>query len=179
MRNLYHVMAGAVLLSAFAATGACAESETSRADAVVIERLGFIQVDDLEFGRIITGSTPGTVIIAPNGTRTSTGGVTLIGGGLVQAASFSGYGRVNQFVQISIDANTQVMTRVNGTQTMQFDTFVIGSTPTAPITTAPRTFRISAANGIFEFPIGATLRVGANQFPGNYVGDFRITLNYQ
>ncbi len=179
MRNLYHVMAGAVLLSAFATTNARAESETGRAEAVVIERLGFIQVDDLEFGRIITGATAGTVTVAPDGTRTSSGGVSLIGGGLVQAAQFSGYGRRNQFVQISIDANTQTMTRVNGTEEMQFDTFVIGSTPTAPITTAPRTFRIAAANGIFEFPIGATLRVGANQFPGNYVGDFRITLNYQ
>jgi hypothetical protein len=157
---------------------AFADDAAGKADAVLVTRLGFIQVDDLEFGKLFAGSTAGTVVLSPTGARTTTGGVSLAGG-FVQPASFVGYGLFNQFVSISIDSNTQVMTRVGGTQTMQFDTFVIGSTPSAPITTAPRTFRIASATGIFRFPVGATLRVRANQMPGNYVGDFRITLNYQ
>jgi Domain of unknown function (DUF4402) len=175
-RFAFSSVAVSVLLAASAP--ARAETEAGTAEAVVIKKLGFVQVDDLEFGKLFAGTTAGTVVVSPSGVRTTTGGVT-VAGGLVQPATFVGYGSFNQFVTISIDANTQIMTRVGGTQTMQFDTFVIGSTPSAPITTAPRTFRIGSATGIFRFPIGATLRVAANQVPGNYVGDFRITLNYQ
>jgi Domain of unknown function (DUF4402) len=62
---------------------------------------------------------------------------------------------------------------------MTVSNFTIGSTPTAPITTAPRTFRITSPTGIFNFPIGARLNVGANQMDGNYQGTFTIVLNYQ
>ena len=61
---------------------------------------------------------------------------------------------------------------------MRVRTFVVGSTPTAILTTTPTRFRIAAANGIFTFPLGATLEVGANQAPGKYTGNWSITLNY-
>ena len=61
---------------------------------------------------------------------------------------------------------------------MRVRTFVIGSTPTAVLTTTPTRFRIAALNGVFNFPIGATLEVGANQAPGFYTGTWSITLNY-
>jgi Domain of unknown function (DUF4402) len=151
---------------------------TAQAQVNVVKRLSFIQADDLEFGTIIAGPTAGTVVVSPFGGRTKTGGITLVSG-LVQPATFAGYGANNQLVTISVSANSYVMTRVGGTQTMQFDSFIVGSTPTAPITTSPRTFRIVSPTGLFEFPLGATLKVGANQTPGNYVGVFSVILNYQ
>jgi hypothetical protein len=33
-------------------------------------------------------------------------------------------------------------------------------------------------NEAFEFNVGATLYVGANQMPGTYVGSFNVTVNY-
>jgi Domain of unknown function (DUF4402) len=98
---------------------------------------------------------------------------------LIQPSSFAGRGANNQSVQISLAANSIQLTRVGGTQKMTVDTFIIGSTPTAQLTTNPRVFTIASPTGIFTFPVGATLRVGANQAAGNYLGTFAITLVYQ
>lgn len=167
---------------AFGATPAQAQSAsaTGGTEATVLRRLSFIRVDDMLFGRIIPGTTAGTVVIAPNGTRTGTGGVILLPGGTGhQPSAFAGWGTQNQNVQISMGSNSVTLTRSGGTQTMVMDTFIIGSTPTAQLTTVPRVFRISSATGVFEFPLGATLRVGANQVSGLYQGTYSLTLNYQ
>lgn len=154
-----------------------AHAANADADVVVVQTLSFIKVDDLDFGSMLSGGTAGTVVVPPSGARTSTGGVTLTGTSF-QPARFAGRGTVNQRVQISLNANAIQITRVSGTQTMTVDTFIIGSTPTAPLSTTPRTFTITSPTGIFNFPVGATLRVGANQVPGIYRGSFTVTLNY-
>lgn len=165
-------LGGLLSSPAFAATG------TGRGEAVVVSRLSFFSVEDLEFGTILAGPTAGTVTVAPDGTRTALSGATLAGG-LPQAARFAGRGTFGQFVTISMVATPITITRVGGTETMQVGTFMIGSSPSTTIlTTAPRTFQIGSATGIFNFPVGATLSVGANQRDGDYQGTFSITLNY-
>jgi hypothetical protein len=62
---------------------------------------------------------------------------------------------------------------------MIVDTFTVSSTPVTNLTTVPTLYRISSSTGIFQFGLGARLRVGANQAPGNYTGTFRLTLIYQ
>ena len=149
------------------------------AEAVIVTQLSFFKVDDLVFGRIAPGTTAGTVTIAPSGARTATGGVRLVSGPAHQPASFAGKGSFNQALTISINATSRTLTWVGGTQTMTMDSFVIGSTPTTNLTVAPLAFRIGSATGMFQFPVGARLRVGANQTPGIYQGNFTLTLNYQ
>jgi Domain of unknown function (DUF4402) len=166
------------LAGMFFPAAVAAQTGQGSAEAVIVTRLSLIKDDDLEFGTMLSGPTAGTVVVPPSGARTKTGGVILVGAGF-NAARFAGYGRFNQNVGISINANVLTLNRVGGGATMRVDTWVIGSTPTAPITTAPRTFRIASSNGIFNFPLGATLRVGANQRSGTYTGTFTITLNYQ
>ncbi len=156
-----------------------AVAATGRAEAVVVTNLSFFKVDDIVFGSLIPGPTAGTVVLAPDGTRTRTGGVTLATGATPQPASFAGRGANNQRVAISVTSNTVTLTRVGGGGTMTMDTFIIGSTPTAQLTTVPLAFRINSPTGIFQFPVGATLRVKANQAPGKYVGTFAVTLQYQ
>jgi Domain of unknown function (DUF4402) len=157
-----------------------AQAQTGQADAeaIVVTSLSLTKGDDLEFGTMLAGPTAGTVIVPPSGARTKSGGVTLVGNSF-QPARFAGRGRVGQNVSILINSNNLTLNRVGGGATMRVNTWIIGSTPTASITTAPRTFQISSANGIFTFPLGATLAVGANQRPGVYSGTFTITLNYQ
>ncbi|HZG32609.1 MAG TPA: DUF4402 domain-containing protein [Sphingopyxis sp.] len=46
------------------------------------------------------------------------------------------------------------------------------------MSTTPTRFRITSPLGNYNFPVGATLEVGANQAPGDYAGSFTITLNY-
>jgi spore coat protein U-like protein len=169
------------LLGLLALAGApVAEAQTTSASAktVIVSRLAFINAEELEFGNLLAGTSAGTVTVSPTGVRTSTGGVTLVGG-LVQPARFAGRGSLNQAVLISLSANTTTLQRVGGTETMTVDQLTIGSTPTAVLTTNPRSFRITSPTGIFNFPIGARLNVNANQVPGDYAGTFSVILNYQ
>jgi len=148
------------------------------ASAIVVTRLSFIKTQDLNFGQIAPGSAAGTVTVAPDSTRTKTGNLILAGTS-AQAASFSGYGFPGQSVLISLSAPTATLRRQGGTETMQFDTFIIGSNPQVQLSTAPLSFRIGSTTGQFAFSVGATLRVGARQAAGTYAGTFALTLQYQ
>jgi hypothetical protein len=149
-----------------------------QAKAAVVSRLSLVKTQDLDFGKIASSAGPGTVTVAPDGTRTATGGALLFGA-VAKPARFAGFGFSNQTVLISVQSVANFVTRVGGTETMRFDTIVIGSVPQTQLTTQPRSFRIATVNGMFTFPIGATLRVGAGQAPGTYAGSFAVTISYQ
>jgi Domain of unknown function (DUF4402) len=151
-------------------------NSTAEAKTIVLRQLSFFRVQDLDFGDIVPGPTAGVVRILPNGTRTVTGGVTVVGS-THQPARFAGMGSNNQQVLISVSSNTIQLTGPGAPMTLS--QFEIGSTPTAILSTTPTRFRINAANGQFNFPVGARLAVGANQAGGDYTGTFSITLNYQ
>lgn len=170
-------------LALCAGTGASAQqtqgpSGTNQGEAktIVLRPLSFFRVQDLNFGDIIPGPTPGVVRILPDGTRTATGGVQVTGS-THQPARFAGMGSRNQQVLISVSANSIQLTGPGAP--MSVSQFEIGSSPTVILTTTPIRFRINTTNGQFNFPVGARLAVGANQAPGLYSGTFAITLNYQ
>ncbi len=146
------------------------------ANSVILHQLSFIKTGDLDFGDIVVGASGGTVRLYPNGTRTTTGSVSTVGT-TQQPATFSGAGTVNQQVLISLSANSIQLTGPGAPMTVS--NFEIGSSPSAILSTSPQRFRISSANGVFAFPVGATLTVNANQAPGSYAGTWQITLNYQ
>jgi hypothetical protein len=168
-------VAVAALSAAFATVPACAEARQGDAEITIVRPLSFVIDDNLDFGSIIPSTVAGTVTMTPTGTRTATNGIVIIGGGH-KPASFAGMGVFNQRVDVSLGANSIFITGP-GTR-MRVRTFVVGSTPTAVLTTTPMRFRIASASGIFSFPVGATLEVGARQAPGRYVGTWSINLNY-
>ena len=176
--RLIHAISIAGFASLWPCTSVLAQTavEQGQSQVGVVTPLSFIQTEELSFGRILSSNTAGTVTVAPNGTRTRSGGVTLHGNDQ-QAAVFAGLGAVNQRVQISLGSNSIFLTGPG--VRMRARNFVIGSTPTAVLSTTPRVFRIAGANGGFSFPVGATLDVNANQAPGTYRGTWSITLNYQ
>lgn len=177
-RAAWAVLAGsAALCVASPAAAQASASSNARTEAIVLRPLSFFKVDDLHFGEIIPNVTQaGTVRLQPNGTRTSTNGIVLVNN-LHQAARFAGLGSNNQQVAISIQANSIFITGPGAP--MRVRNFEIGSTPTTFLTTTPLRFRINSATGAFNFPLGATLEVGANQAAGEYTGNFTIILNYQ
>jgi spore coat protein U-like protein len=174
--KLLGLAVASVVGSLAASVPAHADQSTADAQIAVVRPLEFIRVENLDFGQVIRGTTAGTVTISVTGARTRTGGVTLIGTGF-QPAEFAGMGTNNQRVDVSLGANQIFITGPGAP--MRVHTFVMGSTPTAILTTTPRRFRINSPTGIFVFPVGATLDVGANQVPGTYTGTWTITLNYQ
>jgi hypothetical protein len=165
----------AIAIAALSAMPAHAGNTQGNAEITLVRPLSFVIDDNLDFGSIIPGTVAGTVTMAPTGIRTATNGILIIGAGS-KPASFAGMGAFNQRVDISLGANSIFITGP-GTR-MRVRNFVIGSTPTAALTTAPLRFRIASTNGIFAFPVGATLEVGARQTPGTYTGNWTITLNY-
>ncbi len=166
----------ALLFAATAATPAAAQNRTQgEAEAIVLRPLSFFKVNDLDFGSIIASGTAGTVRLQPDGTRTRTGGATLAGNG-AEPARFAGLGTPNRQVNISLGANSIFITGPGAP--MRVRDFEIGSTPTAILSTTPTRFTIASALGNYNFPVGATLEVGANQAPGDYSGTFTVTLNY-
>lgn len=173
---------GSGVLGLVAAGSGAAEARpvvaSAHAKAVVVKRLSFIKTGDLDFGRILPGTSAGTVTIKPDGSRAVTGGARFSGGDS-HPATFAGYGSPNQIVMIELSRNTVQLRRAGGTETMRLETFVIGSTPQAQLTTSPLAFRIATSTGMFAFPVGATLRVGARQVPGIYSGTFSLILEYQ
>ncbi len=179
--NKSGAIAAAMLCAASAALPSVAQAATqsAKADVTIVTPLSFIKDEDLDFGTMIRGTTAGTVVVPPTGARTVTGGVTLAPG-TFGPSRFAGYGAPGQTVQISVASNSITINRVGGGGSMTVDTFMIGSSPTwSAITTAPTNFTIGSSNGIFNFAMGATLRVGANQAPGDYNGTFTVILNYQ
>lgn len=154
---------------------AYADTETGNAEITIVRPLSFVIDDNLDFGSLVPSNVAGVVTMAPTGARTATNGIVLVGAGH-KPASFAGQGTYNQRVDVSLGSNSIFITGPGAP--MRVRTFVIGSTPTAVLTTTPNRFRIAALNGVFNFPIGATLEVGANQAPGFYTGTWSITLNY-
>jgi Domain of unknown function (DUF4402) len=152
------------------------QAKQATAETVVVTRLSFVKVDDLDMGYIIPSNQNGDVILSPTGTRTATNGITLVGAQHT-TAKFAGYGRTGQAVSVSLGAN-QIFLTGPGPQ-MRLRNFTIGSTPTATLGTNPRIFTIASSTGAFQFPVGAELRVRANQPVGVYTGNWTITLNYQ
>ena len=124
----------------------------------------------LDFGRFVAGSG-GTVVLAPDRPRSSTGGVVLLNSQNTGLAGFNlgrtGNGGNNKAVVITLPPNGATRL-ISGANSMAVDTFV----------SSPATLQ-SIPNGGTTLSIGATLTVAPNQAPGNYSGTFSLTVIYQ
>ncbi|MFZ0283161.1 MAG: DUF4402 domain-containing protein, partial [Bacteroidales bacterium] len=66
----------AVILVAFTAAAFAQASATSTAAATIVGPIGITHTTPMNFGNVAVSAVPGTVILAPAGTRSPTGGVT-------------------------------------------------------------------------------------------------------
>lgn len=160
-------------------TPARAETEAVDAQVAIVTRGQFIKVEDLHFGVVIPSALPGVVTVAPAGTRTATGGVTLVGN-LHHAAEFAGQKPAggNNPVQISVGSATIQLTGPGAPMVVSL--FRGNTSPGQVLTPVRRNFQVQGqVNGAFELRVGATLAVGGNQAPGTYTGNWTITLDFQ
>lgn len=123
----------------------------------------------LSFGAFYHGAAGGTVIIAPSGSRSSTGDVVLLGLGYIySAALFEVHAHPGTVISILNGPDAILTGTPSGTMTMH----VGSSNPTSPF--------VSNVNFNIAIPlyIGGTLTVGnsAANPPGSYIGTFDITL---
>ncbi|MBE0675106.1 MAG: DUF4402 domain-containing protein [Bacteroidales bacterium] len=154
----------ALSTDAFGQTGA---SATATAAATIVSPIAISKDVDMSFGNVAVNTNPGTVVLATDGSRTSTGGVTLPATtGTVTAASFTVTGTTGYTFAISLPASVTVSLGANN---MTVDNFSSSLGATGTLTAGTATLNV-----------GATLNVLGSQAPGNYVSGtpFTVTVNY-
>lgn len=177
--NTLTLLFSAIVAVLFAQTPALAQgTDSSETSAFLVTPLSFQKELDLEFGTIFPGDTGGTVVMDSAGNVSTSGSVIHVEG-TQQPARFAGFGAFRQTVLINVDANSYILTRNGGTQTLLMDTLLIGSRPPIIINTSPRRFRIANPDGFFFFTIAGRLQVPANTLPGTYEGEFTVSLEYE
>lgn len=124
-------------------------------------------IQELNFGSFSTGASGGTVVISPEGFRSSTGSLILMGGNFNQAI-FEVKLIPGRLVQIILGPQIQ-LTRVGGGGSMNMQ---IGPTDrgTSFVTTGGHPF-------ITRVNVGGTLLVGSSAAnpAGSYEGQFSVT----
>ena len=143
-------------------------TKTATASATIVGPISLTKVTDLSFGNIAVNNTIGTVVLAPAGTRSRTGGVTLpVITGTVTAATFSVGGEGTSTYAITLPTTDHEIK--SGSNTMTVNAFTSTPSGTGTLTAGAQTIQI-----------GATLNVGASQATGTYTSTvpFDVTVNY-
>lgn len=139
----------------------------AEAQAIVLQPLTLLKVDDLDFGWL-TATTAGTATLDPvSGAVTTTGGVLAVGG-TPQRARFVGAASRNTPIKIRIPNKPITLTRQGGTETMSLSAWTLDG---------PADRRVGPSRA-FDFYVGGTLSVGAGQADGLYVGTFDVEVQY-
>lgn len=161
------ILAISILMFAFVAATFGQVGATATATATIVTPIAIVNASNMNFGNVAVSTAAGTVVLAPAGTRTATGGVTLPAvGGTVSAATFTVTGTSGATYSISLPATATISF---GAIDMTVDNFTSNPTPTGTLTGGTETLQV-----------GATLNVGASQAAGVYTSGtpFTVTVNY-
>ena len=160
----------AILFSGVSVISSAQVKATATASSTIVTPIGITKTVDMNFGNVaVNSTTPGTVVLTPEGTRTKTGGVTLpTTVGTVAAAEFSVTGANNYIFSITLPSTShEIKSDLN---TMSVTDFTSTPTPTG----------IISATGSVTVKVGATLNVSAGQAAGTYTSGtpFEVKVNY-
>jgi hypothetical protein len=145
--------------------------------ANIVSAITITKNHDLLFGQVVSDINAGTVVVGTDGTRTSTGGLTLLAQSgvsysTVHQASFAITGSAGYIYTIGLPTTAVTLTSGTGeaAPTMTVDTFLSSPSGTGTLDT---TLGTSTLN------VGGTLHVAAGQAAGAYSGSFTVTVAYQ
>ncbi|HJW31755.1 MAG TPA: DUF4402 domain-containing protein [Holophagaceae bacterium] len=127
--------------------------------------ISLTELTGLRFGAVFTSPAPGTVVLSPAGTLSTTGGVSLGSQLPVGPATFSVTGAANATYAITLPGSV-VLSSPDGTLTVTGFTSSPG--PTGRLDLAGRQ----------TLSVGGTLNVAAGQPDGDYAGTFSVTVAY-
>lgn len=173
MRDVRRLLAASAALAPLllAAAGQAAPVAATKNDAgkaTILKSLSIVDKTSLDFGELVVGSA-GTAVLDPvSGKITSTTGTVTPVGTTAHAATFTATGSKNSVVNIKVPTAAITLTRVGGGGTMTVSNWTLEGK-------ANRKFPLNSA---FDFNVGGTLNIGANQPDGDYVGSFAITVQY-
>ena len=162
----YAVAVGAIGLAGMMQSSVQAASTTATATAVVATAIGIAKTVDMDFGTVAEDGSGGTIILATDGSRTTTGGASVLSGSPGAAASFNVTGEGANTYSITLPAS---VTLNKGGDIMTANAFV-----SLPLTTGTLTA------GAQTLLVGATLTLAIAQPTGTYLSTtpFTVTVNY-
>jgi len=161
---------------------ASAQAQSQRSVDVRMEIFGDLsitKVADMDFGNI-AGPLAGTVVMTATASPSCTASTGLVHSGACQPARFGGAGESGRIVRIKQPPGN-IITLTGPGAAMTIDNLVLNGSPGLSLiqaTSGFSRFRIDSPSGVFDFRLGGTLHVGANQAPGVYTGTFEVTIQY-
>lgn len=143
-----------------------AATATTTVDANIVSTISVVAQNGIVFGDIGSSSIPGTITIAVDGSRTSTGGATINSNTSGTPASFEISGDPNALYMITLP--TSVVITSSAGDTMTVDNF----------SSAPAGNGKLDPGGRQSLNVGATMNVGSFQPFGAYQGIMATTVEY-
>lgn len=152
--------------------GAIASDSVStdvNASATLVRTLSVTSTTGLSFGTLSPGITSGTVVVAPDGSRSATGGVTLTSANVGSAGAVNLTGSASLAYTVSMPSSVTLTAAGGGGQTMTLSSLVTNLTGGAGTL---------SNTGSGSFNIGGTLAVSANQTVASYAGVVPVTVSW-
>lgn len=162
-------LAIAALPLALSTTGVHAQSASGdiTAAASVVRSLQILSSTGLNFGTLSPSATQGTVVLDPSGSRSATGGVTLISANTGSASTVALQGTPALSYSVALPSSVTLTGDGGGTMALSSLT-----------TNLQGNVGAIAADGSGTFAIGGTLAVAAAQAVDSYSGTFQVTLSW-
>lgn len=150
-----------------AQTGASA-SASAEAKATVVTVISITKTSDLNFGSFAPSATDGTISVELTGTRSVTGGITLLDQeGKRALFTVNGTPNASYYVKLPTeDGNTIPLTGPQGADPLIITSLVHNAEG------------LLDEDGEEQFSVGGTLSVKANQPAGEYTGTFDVIVAY-
>ena len=168
MKILFRSLSAVIILLAFSLNVNAQVSATADASATIITPIAISVTTNMDFGNVAASGTAGTVILATDGSRSVTGGVTLPATtGSPTQAVFSVTGESGFTYSITLPGTVTLDDGLGNT--MDVDTFTSNPSGSGTLTGGSETLNV-----------GGTLNVGINQTAGTYTNntDLTVTVNY-
>jgi len=155
-----------LIFLSFSTEGMAQATATFTASVTIIQPIGITNTANMNFANL-DAKTGGAVILSPDNSRISQGGVALADGNTVSAATFEVTGQAGYTYSITLPNSDYVLT--NGIDDIIIRDF-----------TSSLNDEGSLASGSQTLSVGASLDINPNQTPGNYTspGSFNISVNY-
>ena len=175
MKTTIKIFSLAIAIIGFSATSFAQNgvSATATATSNIIAPIAITNNANMNFGNIaVLSNEAGTVVLAPAGGRTRTGGVTLpSNNGTVAAAQFTITGATGYTYAVTLPSDPTTVT--SGINNMTVNAFTSTTDGTGTLTGT-----LTGGSSILK--VGATLNVGAGQAAGTYISEtpFTVTVNY-
>ena len=152
-------------------------SAPATASVNILSPLSINEGTAMNFGNVVSSSALGTVVLAPGGARTVTGGAGTMGqAGTVTAASFAVKGQARATYSVGLPVLPVWLIADGLPLAMAVTTFTSSLTAENEITGQWSGQLNTAGTGTFN--VGATLNVLPNQASGLYTGTYSVLIAY-